>query len=284
MVESYLPVNLEEALQLRSEMHAVPVAGGTDILVRYRNIAGAFPRFPWPVIYISGLAELQGIEVRDAEVIIRSGTSLAEIAASEVVPDLLKRAVYEIAAPALRNRATLAGNICNASPAGDGIAALYALHAEVELTSSQKMRRIPLDCFITGPGATVLAADELMTAIRIPSEAFSLTYYRKVGTRRANALSKLSCVGLATIDAGCLTRFRLALGAIGPVVVSTHSMEQHMLGATAETFKERRAAVLGELEPLVRPIDDQRSTAAYRKAVALNLVRDFFDQVEEQLR
>jgi len=283
MVESYLPETLEEALRLRGETEAVPVAGGTDILVRYRNIAGAFPRFPWPVIYISGLSELRGIEESDTEVIIRSGTTLAGIAASDAVPDVLRRAVNEIAAPALRNRATLAGNICNASPAGDGIATLYALHAEVELTSSRKMRRIPLESFITGPGATVLASDELMTAVRIPKEAFSLSYYRKVGTRRANALSKLSCVGLAAVDAGIITQFRLALGAVGPVVVSSPLIEELMSGVTGQTFSRRRDEVLSELEPLIRPIDDQRSTAAYRKAVALNLVRDFFDRIEERL-
>ncbi len=279
MVEVYHPADLLEALEIRKETGAVPFSGGTDIMVRYRTSPGVLPDLPWDILLVSHLRELQYITDGGRSIRIGSETVLTDIAASPLVPDLLRKAVSLMAAPALRNLATLAGNIGNASPAGDAVCALIALDGKVTLSSSAGDRVLSLEEFITGPGKTVMRSDEFITEIEIPTCERSHTLYRKVGTRRANALSKLSFCGDALVRGNIIEDVRIAVGAAAPVVVRSRAAEQRFSGMTLNELVLAEPDIISDYASLIVPIDDQRSTASYRKQTALNLVSLFIESL-----
>lgn len=273
------PRTLEEALEIRARTGAIPLAGGTDLLVRRRSWAGTLPEIDEPVVFIGAVPELSAVEEieSDAGTTLRVGAAVpyADLLVDARVPELVRDSIAELAAPGLRNVATLAGNICNASPAADAVCALYALDAEVELASTAGTRTVPIDEFITGPGRTTLAADELVVAVSIPQIEGNRVFYHKVGTRRANALSKLSICAHATVLDDTVTAVAIALGAVAPTVVRVHEAEELVLGTPVSDLASRIEDVLDAYRPFVTPISDQRSTAEYRTEVALGLVQRF---------
>ncbi len=279
MVDSYRPDSLSEALSIRGTKKAMPFAGGTDLMVRYRYESTAVPDFPSPVMFLNHLRELRCIRPLEHGISLGASVTMTEVLKSDAVPALLKEALATIAAPALRNVATLAGNICNASPAGDSISALYALDAEVRLQSSLSERIVPLYRFILGPGKTDLHEDEILTEIIIPEDRSTDHLFRKVGTRRANALSKLSLAGTVRISDDRIDEVRIAVGAVAPTVVRSLELEKLMEGLPRGDLKKRMEEILQAYEVLVQPIDDQRSTAVYRKRVVMNLLRMFFEKM-----
>ncbi len=275
----YRPASLADALAVRARERAVPMAGATDLLVRYRKPAGMVPEFDGPIVYIAHLEELTGIESRYRELRIGGAVTYTDLLRHPATPELLRAAIVEIAAPGLRNVGTLAGNICNASPAADAVCPLYALDAHVELSSSAGTRRLPIEEFVTGPGRTALGDDELLTTVVIPGRSGDAWFYKKVGTRRANALSKLSVAACAAVEAGVIADVAIAFGAVAPTVVRSQRVEETMKGLSIEEVVRRRDELIEGYRELVSPIDDQRSTAYYRTEVALNLVGAFIDDV-----
>jgi xanthine dehydrogenase FAD-binding subunit len=275
MVDSYRPLSLKEALELRSEKGVLPFAGGTDLMVRYRYESGAIPDYPKPIMFVNHLDELRPIRRVDHGLSIGAAATMTEVLENDEVPALLKEAVVTIAAPGLRNAATLAGNICNASPAGDSICALYALDAGVKLQSLEGERIVPIYQFITGPGKSDLHDDEILTEIIVPKDRATLHLFKKVGTRRANALTKLSLAGVVRISGERIDEIRIALGAVAPTVVRSIELEKRMEGRSISEVAGIAGDILRDYDTLVQPIDDQRSTAEYRKRVAMNLLRHF---------
>ena len=279
MVAFHRPVDLAEALRVRSDTAAIPLAGGTDLLVRHRNWAGTLPRIDKPVVYVGHLQELRRIDISGngsgPQMTIGAAVTYSELLDHPTTPQLLRDSIIELAAPGLRNVATLAGNICNASPAADAACALYALDAEVELAAPTGRRRLPIAEFITGPGRTVLKDDELVTAIYLPPDNSTVKYYKKVGTRRANALSKLSLCACARIVDRTVTEIGIAIGAVAPTIVRNRDIEQHLQNTAPEQLALRIPQTLQQYAELIRPIDDQRSTAEYRKHTALALIEQF---------
>lgn len=275
MVETYHPKTLEEALIIRSNTNSIPFAGGTDLMVRKRNWSGTTPKFEGPVIFIGNLDELKKIE-RDGNTLrIGAAVNLSELLKDERVPEVLKLAVREMASPAVRNMGTIGGNICNASPAGDTLPVLYCLGASVILRNKVAVREMPVHSFIKGPGKTALNTDEILTGIVIPSDAFNKVFYRKVGTRKADALSKLSFVGLARISDDVLEDVRIAFGAVAPTVVRVEEVEGKIRGKDLGKVSELVSDIVRSYESFIKPIDDQRSRADYRKTVSLRLVEHF---------
>jgi xanthine dehydrogenase FAD-binding subunit len=272
MVTGYRPKNVEEALAIRKETGALPFAGGTDLMVRYKSWAGTRPDFPKSVLFINHLKDLQKIETVGNTIIYGGGASLTQILDYPDTPAVLKESVRGIAAPALRNAGTMAGNLVNASPAGDSICALYALDASVVLLSTGGERELRVIEFVTGPGRTLMRDDEIVSAIKVPKLEWSISFYRKVGTRKANALSKLSFCGLAKIKGGRIDDVRIALGAVAPTVVRSMELEKRLAGANLGELEKIAHEVSESYGAMVVPIDDQRSTAVYRKKVALNLL------------
>lgn len=255
--------------------------GGTDLMVRHRGYTGTRTHIEGPVLFLDALKELHAIRWEENTLWIGAGATMSEILGFPGVPELLRRSLALIAAPALRNRATLGGNICNASPAADSLPPLYVHEAQLVALSSAGERVVPVETFFTGPGKTVLKGEEILYGIRIPllPEEGRL-YYRKVGTRRANALSKLSAAGYARLEAGRIADFRFSLGAVAPTVLRLREAESAIIGSAPSLLETAR--ILDLAAPRIRPIDDQRSTATYRKRVALNALADFLHQLSEE--
>lgn len=235
----YIPKTLEEALAIRKETGARPLAGGTDLMVQAARGTGIAPVFPYPVMVISNLKELKGIcKEEDGTVVIKALCTPSEIASSPLVPYHVATAASQMGAVALRNSATIGGNIGNASPKGDLPQPLILLDADVELSSVDGVRTVLLDDFIKGSKKTDLHDDEIITAVRIPKVSATHLFYHKVGTRRANAISKLSLSCLALVEDGIVRDFRASTGAAGPKVRRSREAENIMIGLRLEEIPD----------------------------------------------
>jgi CO/xanthine dehydrogenase FAD-binding subunit len=248
-----------------------PLAGGTDVMVLLS--AGKLAPRRWVDLW--ALDELRGIEVRGDAIVLGALTTYTDVrrhpVASAELP-MLAQAARETGGVAIQNRGTLGGNIANASPAADSPPALLAYGAEVELVSSQGSRRVPYAGFHTGYKQTVAAAGELVARIIVP-RADRRSFYRKVGPRRAQAISKVCFAGCVERRDGLVTAVRIALGGVAPVPLRVTAVEQAILGG------EPLARVLSALEATIAPIDDVRSTSRYRRRVTANLLEEFLGHV-----
>lgn len=238
-VRNYVPETLDEALLLRKAEGAVPLAGGTDIMVQGKRGIGLSPEIGKPVMVISGLKELKGITMLpDGSVEIGALTTAAEIAESLIVPWHVRMAASGMGAVALRNIATIGGNIGNASPKGDLPQPLILLDAEVVLISFDGERRVLLDAFIQGSKKTDLHDDEIIKSVVIPPHDFTYSYYRKIGMRKANAISKLSLSAAAVVKDGLVVDFRASSGAAGPKVIRSREAESMIIRRPVEDIPE----------------------------------------------
>jgi xanthine dehydrogenase FAD-binding subunit len=265
------PSDLEEALAIRAT-GARPYAGGTDFMVRHKDGLGRGEKFD--LLFLPGVTELFGIALLPGELRIGPMTTMADLASSPLIPDVVRLACAGVGSPALRNLATIGGNLCTASPAGDGICALHACRAEVELRSVRTTRRLLLEEFVLGPDRTAMTRDELLTAILIPHPGPDVSFFRKVGSRPINVIAKVSLAfGLWTRDS-YIVRARMALGAVGPTVIRCNELEDLLVGRTREQAVSSAAELAVLAGQAARPIDDLRSTAEYRRAVVENLAAD----------
>jgi xanthine dehydrogenase FAD-binding subunit len=273
-------ITLDEALKALAASPFTPVAGGTDLMVRRRPWQGTVPHFDAPPLFVGRIPELVQIKKEEGSLVIGSAVTLADVMSRSEVPGVLRGAVSHMASPAIRNMGTLGGNICNASPAGDSLPPLYALGASVCLQSSSGRREMPLSAFITGPGKTARRPDELLVSVKIPLGPFDRVFYRKVGARKADAISKLSIACLAQTEGGVLCDLRITLGAVGPTVVRLEAAERSLAGRSLKELARNPCEVSSLYTEAVRPIDDQRSTAVYRKKVALGLIEQFISALD----
>lgn len=274
--ELVVPRTLDEALALLREEPGVwrPFAGGTDLMVLLE--AGRLEHRKF--FSIAHLKELRGVEESGEFVSLGALTTYTDVRRSETVArefPMLVEAARETGGVAIQNRGTVGGNIANASPAADTPPALLAYGAEVELVSAGGTRSVDYAEFHTGYRQTLMRADELITRVRVrrPS-AGARHFYRKVGTRRAQAISKVCFAALAEVgEGGELNEVRIALGSVAPTVVRCRETEARLRGRApeAELLKESLDALARD----VAPIDDLRSTARYRLRVAQNLLAEF---------
>ncbi len=283
MVATFRPTTLSEALELRARECALPFAGGTDLMVKLRRGAGALPAFDRPLLFLDRCPELRGVRALPGRAGVEIGAmvSLTELAACALVPAVLREAALQMGGPALRTVATVGGNICNASPAGDTLPFLYAFDARVRLVSAAAERELPVSDFITGPGRTALGPDEILRSVFLPAWSPAHSVWRKVGTRKANALTKVSIAAFADARGGRIGRARIALGAVAPTVVRLMAVEALLEGRGRDLsalLPRAAEAVRGA----VHPIDDQRSTAEYRREVAVGLVCSFLELVAKE--
>src|SRR5688500_9969385 len=273
--EMVVPRTLGEALALlRDEPGAWrPFAGGTDLMVLLE--AGRLEHRKF--FSIRHLPELRGVEESDGHVRVGALTTYTDVRRSELLGrhfPMLGQAARETGGIAIQNRGTVGGNIANASPAADTPPALLAYGAEVELVSSAGTRRVPYAGFHTGYKQTVMRADELIASVVLPRPAEGARhFYRKVGTRRAQAISKVCIAALAEAEGGGTGVVRIALGSVAPVVLRCTRTEGLLRGRRADAGLSRSAAE--ELAREISPIDDIRSTARYRTRVAQNLLLEF---------
>ncbi|MCM3906434.1 MAG: xanthine dehydrogenase family protein subunit M [Pyrinomonadaceae bacterium] len=268
------PQNLPETLELLEREPGVykPFAGGTDLMVLLEAGKLAHKNY----VNIWNLKELRGIEVADTQVTIGALTTYTEIQSHAILRaefPMLCQAASETGGLAIQNRGTLGGNIANASPAADSPPALLVYDAELELVSTTGSRRVPYHDFHTGYKQMNIQPHELLARISLPRSTQNLTqYYRKVGTRKAQAISKVCFAAAATTDGDRLADVRIALGSVAPIPIRCITTEAALRGQRLDLLPELgRAAMASEIVP----IDDIRSTANYRIRVTLNLLVDF---------
>ncbi len=262
------PRSLADAYALLGgEPPAVPIAGGTDVMVQ---ITGELREPPERMVDLARLDELRGIALEGRSLTLGALTTYTDLRRSalcrEHVPALVDAAAT-IGAAQIQNRGTIGGNLANASPAGDTLPVLLALDAEVHVGSARGERSVPISDFFVAYRRTALAPDELVLRVTIPLLAGREARFRKVGTRRAQAISKV-VIALAWRDGGegTWSDVRLALGSVAATPVRAPTTEAVLEGAapTRDVADAAMATLTGEIEP----IDDVRSTADYRRAVA----------------
>jgi len=270
------PSDLDTALLLLAETAARPLAGGTDLLPADATAtAWGEPGLAGDdLLDLSGLAPLARIEARGAGVEIGAGVTWSDLADAGLPPAFagLQQAARQIGGLQIQNRGSLAGNLCNASPAADGVPPLLALDAVVRLASRAGRRELPLESFILGNRRTARRPDELLTHILVPEPpAGARSTFLKLGARRYLVISiAMVAVTLATDEAGRLTDCRIAVGACSPVARRLTELEAYVLGLTTA---EAAAAVTETDLASLAPIDDVRADADYRREAALVLVR-----------
>lgn len=280
MVKAYRPENLKEALKIISEEECTIFAGGTDLMVKHRQWSGLVPGFEKPVVFIGGLKELKGISKNQGYISIGSAATCFDILSSPILPAYIREPALSMASPAIRNAATIGGNICNSSPAGDMLPVLYALDAVLVLESRSEVREVSIQDFIEGPGRNIIKKQELLREIKVPDKAFDIYLIKKVGTRKANALSKLSFAGLAQLKGCSISDIRMAFGAVGPTVIRDTGIENKIANSWDYTEAEGEAELYRNV---IKPIDDQRSTAFYRMEVCINTARLFIKSVFDEI-
>ena len=269
------PASLAEALTLLESEPGVwkPFAGGTDLMVLLE--AGRLAHRNY--VNIWGLNELRGIEVTETHVTLGALTTYTEVQTNPILRrefPMLCQAASETGGLAIQNRGTLGGNIVNASPAADSPPALLAYDAEIELVSNRGSRWLPYQGFHTGYKQMHIDPDELLARIRLPRNTAGLThYYRKVGTRKAQAISKVCFAAVGKTDQGKIVETRIVVGSVAPIVVRCVQTEAALRGQKPD--EETVAAACTSLLREISPIDDIRSTAKYRLQVAKNLLADF---------
>jgi CO/xanthine dehydrogenase FAD-binding subunit len=255
----------------------LPIAGGTDLMVQYA--AGRLPARK--LVSIWNLPELRRVEILPAEVQIGAACTYTNLREHEIVKGefpLLASAARWTGGIANQNRGTLGGNIVNASPAADSLPALLAYEAELILVSVRGERRLPYLGFHTGYKQTKLAPDELIRAVCL-SRRFSefVSYARKVGARNAQAIAKVCLAGLGRLAGGVVEDVRIAVGSVAPIPLRLSETEGIVKGKAVSPALLLLAKKTAAAE--VRPIDDIRSTAKYRAAVAGNLVAEFLESL-----
>jgi len=272
------PRTLPEALDMLAEAGALPIAGGTNVVVDLR----AGKHQPEALVDVSRLTELRGVRREDGHLTIGGGTTISELLHDPLIArhaPALQEAASVFANPLIRNRATVAGNLVDASPAADTAPPLLALDAEVDLSGKIGTRRVPLADFLVGVRKTVRRPDELLTAVRIPVPADGrASHFHKLGLRKADAISVLSVAVAVTRDAAArCTAARIALGALAPRPLRAVAAETVLLGQVLNPALIAEAARLaGEA---TRPIDDLRGSAAYRREVTEVIVRRLLSNI-----
>ena len=274
------PSSLQEALEALATTGGTLLSGGTDIFppLSDRPLSG-------PVIDISGLREIAGIRMTDSYVVFGGRTSWTEIVKSSLPRgfDGLKAAAREVGSVQIQNQGTVAGNICNASPAADGVAALMALDAEVTLTSRSGSRHIALTDFVLGNRKTVRRPDELLTSVQIPRRLEdAASSFLKLGSRRYLVISIVMVAANLVTDAqGMIREALICVGSCSPKALRLSALEQTLLGAPAR--KGISAVVRQEHLAPLSPIDDVRGSAAYRLDAAKTLLARALEACAEKV-
>jgi CO/xanthine dehydrogenase FAD-binding subunit len=268
LVEYLVPADVDAAVRMLGEERLV-LAGGTDLYPQHvgRPLA--------PVIDIGGLSELRGIHETADAYRIGALTRWADIAGAALPSrfDGLRAAAIQVGSVQVQNAGTVGGNLCNASPAADGIPPLMSLDASVELTSIAGTRVLPLGAFLTGYRQTALQPGELLTAVLIPrGEADAArSAFLKLGLRRYLVISVVMVAVVVTLDeGGRITEARVAVGACSPVAQRLRSLESRLVGRSPDDLD---VATIDEHLAALSPIDDVRATADYRRRAAAELVR-----------
>jgi CO/xanthine dehydrogenase FAD-binding subunit len=264
------PTTLNDAVSLLASTGGQILAGGTDF---YPALGERLPQ--GAVVDISALREIRGISVQEDHVRIGGLTTWTEVIRTPLPRcfDALKQAAREVGSVQIQNRGTVAGNLCNASPAADGVPPLLVLDADVELVSASGKRRLPLAQFLAGNRKTLRQPDEILAAILIPRRIEgAASIFLKLGARKYLVISISMVAAVVQADAdGRVTEARVAVGSCSATARRLYELEKTLVGLPAKPGLESSVSEM-HLSPL-SPIDDVRATAEYRRDASLTLVR-----------
>jgi len=273
MTDYVRPRDLDEALATRAaHPDWMVLAGGTDLMVNAPHVVA-----PAGILDLWRLPAIGFVRVTDEAIAIGAGTTWHDVERHPAIRARMRplaAAAREIGALQIQARATLGGNVGTSSPVGDSLPVLLALDAELEVASVRGRRRVPYRQWCTGYRTTQLRPDELIVCAHLPVPGpATRTTWRKVGTRRAQSISKVMGAAAITLDGDVVTCARVALGAVAERPIRIAAVEAAVRGLPlGQAAEAARAAV----RATIRPIDDVRSTADYRREVAENLVARFF--------
>jgi N-methylhydantoinase B len=275
MAAYFRPSSLAEALSIRARQPATVLAGGTDVYPARANRVGWGDIRRDDILDISAIAELKGVSEEPDRFRFGALTTWTEMRHAALPPAFAgyQKAARDVGGAQVQNRGTLVGNICTASPAGDGIPCVLSLDAEVELASARGRRVVPICEFVDGYRHTACAADELVTAILIPKPPDGARgNFVKLGARRYLVISIVMAAAVLAADAaGIIAHARIAVGACSAVAQRLRQLEQALLGRPMAAAPELVEA--GHFAPL-SPIDDVRASGVFRSAATVEVVRD----------
>lgn len=262
-------LDLSVALEMLARTSMPVLAGGTDFYPALRETPA-----PAQVMDVTSIQGLRGIKRTKSGWCIGAATTWTDIIRAPLPPvfDALRAAAREVGSVQIQNAATLAGNVCNASPAADGVPALLTLNASVELASVRGIRQLPLEAFILGPRSTVRDADELMVAIHVPHIADAArSAFVKLGSRRYLVISiVMVSITLLADDSDCLQDVRIAVGACSSIAQRLRAVETVLSGRSIHD--DLVSLVTPGMLTALSPIDDIRGSGDYRRVAVQQLV------------
>lgn len=261
------PADLSEALAILGRGGCTPLSGGTDVF------PALVDRPPVPLLDLSRVGDLRGISRTRDHIRFGAATTWTDIARADLPPafEVLKQAARNVGSIQIQNRGTIGGNLCNASPAADGVPPLLALDAEVELMSAEARRIVPLEQFLRGNRVTVRAPDELLVAVRVPRDIESgRAAFQKLGARKYLVISIVMVAAVLDVRDGRIAQARVAVGAASVVARRLRALEDRLIGERAA--QDSASAITLEDLSVLSPIDDVRATGAYRMDAARELI------------
>ena len=271
----YVPSSLEDALDILRDPECIVISGGTDYFPALKRCNGVKK-----LVSLMSIPETQGLKSERTGIRIGAALTWAQLIKSNLPPafDALKKAGRQVGSVQIQNAATVVGNLCNASPAADGIPALLALNAEVELHSAMRGRRqVPLTEFVKGVRKTDRKLDEIVTSIFVPHPPEGMkSVFLKLGSREYLVISiAMTALNVLLDKSGRVTDMRVAVGACSSVAQRLRSLENEALGKVLSEI---------QLDPghlsVLSPIDDVRASAMYRRDVVLEQIRQAFFEVK----
>jgi carbon-monoxide dehydrogenase medium subunit len=270
----YNAKSINNALQLISSLKDKRVrllARDTDLIIQMKNNFD----YPQAIIHIGEIPELRLIEDLGDSLRIGAATTFSQIAESKLVKQfapVLAQASLEVGSWQIRNRATIGGNIANASPAADSVPPLFVLNASVITQDQHQTQQIPIQDFFTGPGKTILNKEQLIIAVQFPKmKSSQRAFFEKIGQRRAMTIAKTSVAALIDLHNSTVSDARIALGAVAPTVIRAPNAESILRGKTLSPELINQAATAAAKE--AKPIDDIRSSVQYRREMCRILLK-----------
>ena len=278
MREHFIPLSLSEALEILNKHDCYILSGGTDLMVQKHVSSGLAPAFDKSVLYALNIKELDYIKADENKNIhVGAAVRYSELEKSPLIPEIYKEVIREIASPNIRNMATMTGNIGNSSPAGDSLVPLTLLDAEVVLSSVKGNRTMLVGDYIQGVRKTARNRNEMISEIILKPQELNY-FWKKVGARKAESITKVSLLGAYKIENGIIKDFRVAFGSVSIKVVRNIEIENKYKNINVKDLDIEK--VIKDYSPLVTPITDQRSNKEYRHKVAMNLLRKFLMEIK----
>jgi len=278
MVKSCTAGSLREALILRKDPGLVPYCGGTDLMIE-NAISGATETSIGAnesagYLFLHKVPEMKGITEDDEHIRFGAACTFTEVIKSPLTPGILREACMGVAAPAIRNFGSIGGNIANGSPKADSALVFMVSDSKLILASADRERVLPIKDFYPGGKKLALEPDELIVGVLTPKNGLDNYYYKKVGARKALAISRCSFAGILDVKDGLIVNCATAFGAVSDVIIRMDSLDKMLIGKTIEEAGTLRETYLSAYREAIVPIRG-RVSAEYRKDVCMNLLRDF---------